>query len=100
MQTLSNALSNLSPAVLLAILVLVALQLILQVYGLVDLSRRDLVPGGRKWVWVLVIILGNLLGAIIYLAVGRTAPGERGTEAGADRDAAQRALDKLYGGKP
>jgi len=39
----------------------------------VDLVRRpvDRVALGNKWVWVAIILLVNLLGAILYLAVGR-----------------------------
>ena len=72
-----------------------------QIYALVDLARRDGVRGGRKWVWALVIALGNLPGAIVYLAAGRTVPAAddgnafSGTTV-ADRDATRRALDTLY----
>ena len=95
-------LAGVSTAVAVIILALVALQLGLQVYALVDLSRRDAVRGGRKWVWVLVIAMGNLPGAIAYLAAGRVAPtvdmSESESSANADRgDAARRAVEELYG---
>ena len=72
-----------------------------QIYALIDLARRDHVRGGRKWVWALVIALGNLPGAIVYLAAGRTAPAvDDGSAVSgatvADRDATRRALDTLY----
>ena len=39
-------------------------------WALVDCLKREF-PGNEKIVWVLVIILLHLLGAVIYLAVGR-----------------------------
>ncbi|MEC5148521.1 PLD nuclease N-terminal domain-containing protein [Cryobacterium sp. GrIS_2_6] len=49
------------------------LQVTLDVIALVDLYRRpaDRVLTGNKWVWVAVILLANLLGAILYLVVAR-----------------------------
>ncbi len=46
------------------------LQLGLMIYCLVDLSRRERTRG-PKWMWILIIVLGELLGPIIYLIVGR-----------------------------
>ena len=86
-------------------LALVAAQLLMQIYALVDLARRDSVRGGAKWVWALLVVAGNLPGAIAYLAAGRTTPaaldvsGVRGVGSGATAagtDAAERALDVLY----
>ena len=81
------------------ILVLSVLQLAAQVYALVDLGKRDAVRGGRKWVWALVIALGNLPGAIAYLAAGRV-PATVDISTAASRpsgDAARRAVEELYG---
>jgi hypothetical protein len=82
-------------------LVLIVIQVATQVYALVDLARRDAVRGGRKWVWALVIALGNLPGAMIYLVAGRPEPdvsvasvGSGASAAGVD--AARRAVDVLY----
>lgn len=86
------------PAGVIALGVLIALQLALQVVALIDLSRRDSVVGGKKRIWVLAILLGNLLGAIIYLAVGRHAPRQAPDEGRLHPDGATRkALDELYG---
>jgi len=52
------------------IIPLVAVQLILAIYCLVDLSRRERTLG-PKWMWVIIIIFGELLGPIIYLLFGR-----------------------------
>lgn len=83
-----------------ALLVLLVLQLSIQLYALVDLARRSRVRGDRKWVWALVIGLGNLLGAIVYLAVAREGGAAVPDDSPADApraDAARRALDELYG---
>jgi hypothetical protein len=50
---------------------LIILELGLLVFALVDLIRRKRVTGNNKIVWILVIVLINLIGPIIYLAVGR-----------------------------
>jgi hypothetical protein len=89
-----------STTVAAVILALIATQIALLVYALIDLARRDAVLGDRKWVWALVIAFGNLLGPIVYLLVGRrtpppvNAPGGASTAGG---DAARRAVDSLYG---
>ena len=80
----------------------IILQVATQVYALVDLLRRDAVRGDKKWVWALVVVLGNLPGSIAYLAAGRMPPTVDVTKAGsgastAGGDAAQRAVDTLYG---
>src|SRR5262245_37998134 len=90
-----------SPTVVALLLVLAVTQLTAQVYALVDLARRPAAAGGRKWVWVLVVALGNLPGAIAYLAVGRrpakldmSAASTGASTAGGE--AARRAVDVLY----
>ena len=82
------------------VLLLLALQVATQVYALVDLARRDAVRGGRKWVWALVIMLGNLPGAIGYLVAGRPTPAVDVSGSGASTaggEAARRAVDALSG---
>lgn len=46
------------------------LQGLLAVVGLVSLARAGSVRG-PKWMWALVILLGNLLGSIAYFTIGR-----------------------------
>ena len=92
---------DISTTVAAIIIVLGLAQFATQIYALVDLARRDSVRGGRKWVWALVVALGNLPGAVAYLAAGRTAsPVDAGAAASgattADGEAIQRALDTLY----
>jgi drug/metabolite transporter (DMT)-like permease len=91
---------HVSTTVTAIILLVAAVQLATQVYALVDLARRDEVFGGRKWVWALIIVLGNLLGAIGYLVGGRLPPAVdvSGSSASTAGDmAARRAVDALYG---
>jgi len=56
--------------ILLLAIPIVLIQLGLQIYALVDLARQPKVRG-PKWVWVIIIILGELIGAIVYLVFGR-----------------------------
>ena len=49
---------------------LVLLQLVLIVVGLNDLSKRQKTRG-PKWMWVLLIFLGQLWGPIVYFIFGR-----------------------------
>lgn len=84
--------------VLVAFIALGIVQLSLQVIAVMDLARRPVVTGGRKWVWIVVAVLGGLLGAAAYLAFGRAAPPMNGKETAAGNEAARRrALDTLYG---
>ncbi|HVP10096.1 MAG TPA: PLD nuclease N-terminal domain-containing protein [Phycisphaerae bacterium] len=96
-----ESLSGIPPAGLIALGLLACLQLVLQVLALVDLVRREREPQPAKWVWCIIVILGGLIGAIVYWAVGRrTAPTAhiplRSEEAGARSN---RAMDLLYGQK-
>lgn len=52
------------------ILPLVVIQLILIVVAIIDLVRVSS-TNGPKWLWAVIIILGNLIGPIIYFIVGR-----------------------------
>ncbi len=52
------------------IIPLIILQLILLVVALVDLVRRERTRG-PKWLWAIVIIIGELVGPILYFIIGR-----------------------------
>jgi hypothetical protein len=52
------------------ILPILVLQLGLMVFSLVDLARREKVRG-PKWLWVVIIVFGELVGPVVYLLVGR-----------------------------
>jgi len=53
------------------LITLLVIELGLMVFALVDLARRQVVKGGQKWPWVLVIVLLGIIGPIFYLLVGR-----------------------------
>jgi hypothetical protein len=101
-EAISNLLGGLPTEGVVALLVIVSLQLVSQVVAFIDLARRREVYGGRKWVWVLVILLGNLLGAVLYFALGRrpdAADTGPDTGEGSFRGAGRYALDSLYGAR-
>lgn len=99
----NTQLSSLPGPLLVVVIVLAVVQLTLDVVAVVDLVRRpvDRVALGNKWVWVAIILLVNLLGAILYLLVGRRpAPV---AEVAAPEQLARRAgsvADSLYGPRP
>lgn len=97
-------LSDLPSWALPVIVVFVAVQLALEIYALVVLFRtpEERVIFQKRWPWVLIILGINLIGAIIFLAAGRTAPVAIDPLAGPLPDApratrAERAVDVLYG---
>ncbi|MBM7580570.1 PLDc N-terminal domain-containing protein [Jeotgalibacillus terrae] len=49
---------------------LALINIIIAVIALIDLAKRPSV-NGPKWVWVLVIIIINLIGPILYFVFGR-----------------------------
>lgn len=82
-----------------AIGALVVLQLSLQVLAFVDIVRK---PGPwdlRKIVWLIVIILGELIGVLMYFAFGRGQLAGTVTESvpAADAEKAAGAVNALYG---
>ena len=103
MIALSGAVSlpSLPVGVLIAVGVLATLELGLDVFALVDLARRpkNTVALGNKWVWVAIILLVNLLGAILYLVVGRqpAPPTEYPVPDASTAPSATSIADALYG---
>ncbi len=95
-----DGLLSLPPAALAALCVLAAAQIALDVIALVDLARR---PTARltianKWVWVAIIIVVSMIGAIVYLAAGRKAgPAADIRPASPAAARAADAADLLYG---
>lgn len=49
---------------------IVVLQLALQIFALIDVARREKTKG-PKWIWVLVIVFGEILGSVVYFIFGR-----------------------------
>lgn len=82
-----------------ALAVYVVFQISLEVYAVIDIVRRpaDRV-NGPKALWIAVVVLVNLIGAIVYLAVGRKpAPAVEAPSAGLAEETARDAVDTLYG---
>jgi uncharacterized membrane protein len=52
------------------IMPLIILQALLAIIGLISLAKADSVRG-PKWMWIIIIILGNMLGSIAYFTIGR-----------------------------
>lgn len=42
----------------------------LQIFALIDLTNHDNIRG-KKWAWILAIVLGEMLGPIIYFIFGK-----------------------------
>jgi Phospholipase_D-nuclease N-terminal len=70
---MSSNLSTLPAGALAALLALALVTITLDVIALLDLYRRPTsqVVLANKWIWVPVILLVEILGAIIYLVAGR-----------------------------
>jgi hypothetical protein len=66
----SNPMIELLMRLLPLLIPILLIQLALMIYCLVDLARRETTKG-PKWVWVLLIVLGQLWGPIVYLILGR-----------------------------
>lgn len=49
---------------------LIAIQVGLMLFALIDLSRQT-ATRGPKWVWAVVIIVVNIIGPIVYFVIGR-----------------------------
>lgn len=84
--------------------VLGLVQVSLQVLALLTAFRtpEERLAGGKRWIWILIVVFGQLLGAILFLAVARRpAPDEdplRREDTASSVDArARRAADVLYG---
>lgn len=95
-------LSEVPSGMLIPLALLIVVQLTVQVLALVRLFRTpENQLSARRWVWLVVILLGEIIGAVVFLAVGRKpAPAEdpqRPHSAEVRRDRAARAAEVLYG---
>lgn len=97
-------LSSLPVAVVVVLAMLVVVQLALDVVALVDLYRRPAaqVVAGNKWIWLAVILLVNVLGALLYLLVGRkaTVPAPDVAPSATRPAPTETIADALYGPRP
>ena len=55
---------------LLLLLPVLLIQLVLMIFTLVDLIKNPN-PNGPKWMWGIIIVVVNIIGPILYLAIGR-----------------------------
>lgn len=55
----------------LLIIPLILVEIGLMAFALYDLVKRKRVKGGNKWVWVVIIVVVNLIGPILYFVIGR-----------------------------
>jgi hypothetical protein len=88
-----------TPAVI-ALAVLVVAQVTLLVISVVVLARtaRERLVFDRKWPWALIIALVNIIGPVMFLAVGRrAAPVDVSQSAEPKGDSLARAVENLYG---
>ena len=82
--------------------VLLVVQTVLQFIALADLYRRpaERLNIANKWVWFAIILFGQSLGSIVYLAVGRKpAPVTEVASSVPAVSRAARAADALYGAR-
>jgi len=83
---------------LVAIGVLIVVQLTMQVLALIDAAKRP--ASGLtlpKWGWVVIIVLGEILGPIVYWVAGRKPAAAADTRAAVPAAArASDAADLLY----
>lgn len=86
---------------IIAVGVVVAVQIALQVTALVQLWRTPaerVSLGGRKWAWALIIVLTELIGPIAWFVAGKSAaPVEQ--DASGSASSTTSAVDSLYGSK-
>jgi hypothetical protein len=99
---LSLDLSTLPVGVLIAGGVVVLAQIIFELWALIDMLRRpadQLTLGGRKWLWAIIIVVVNWIGAIVYFIAGRKPPAVDEGQGQADQmhEQAQVVADVLYG---
>ena len=99
--------SSLSPALVAGLVVLAAVELSLLAWALVDLYRRpkDQINGGGKIPWLILCLLLQIVGPVVYLVAGRerqapAAAGRSGAEVPAPRPVGQTdaaaVVDRLF----
>lgn len=56
---------------LIMLLPLIILQLTLTLVALIHILRHDNYKSGNRLIWILVVIFINIIGPILYFAIGR-----------------------------
>jgi hypothetical protein len=51
---------------------IIVLQLALQIYALIDLFKNNKTKNLSVAAWAIIIIIGEIVGPVVYLLVGRT----------------------------
>lgn len=95
-----DILKNLPPEALAAMGALVLVQIGLQAFALVTIFRTEesRLRWGKRWIWLAIVLVGELLGPILFFAAGRLdAPVDEAL--GSGPSAPEKSLDVLYGGK-
>ena len=92
-------LSSLPTGVLVGLGVVLLLEVALDVFALVDLIRRPvaLVAFGNKWIWAALILLVTVIGAVLYLAVGRKPTPAVEQQVAAPKRSSAEIAEALYG---
>lgn len=98
MESLAES-SGIPVAGLFGVGLLILVQLTVQVTALVQLVKTPqerVTIGGRKWLWAIIILFGEIVGAVVWFAAGRkAAPVQDVVVPGAG--ASTGAADALYG---
>lgn len=51
---------------------LIIIQLAVQIFAIVDIFKRGKTKNLNMAVWLIIVLFGEILGAVIYLLVGRS----------------------------
>jgi hypothetical protein len=88
---------HLPTGALVAVLLIGALQLALFLTAIIHLVRHPRPQLLPLWAWIVLILVLNLIGSILYLAVGRQRPAPPPEPLEPAGDRGRRAVDVLYG---
>ncbi len=96
---LSAVYGSIPAPILIIVVVLALLEIGLAIFALVDLYRRptDRVALANKWIWVAIILLVNLVGPIVYLAIARKPAIQSEGAAAPSPNRMEQVVDSLYG---
>jgi heme/copper-type cytochrome/quinol oxidase subunit 2 len=67
---MNTAIPAIGPIMLL-VFPIALIQIGLMVWALIDIAKRQYVKGNNKIVWILVVVLINIIGPIVYFLIGR-----------------------------
>lgn len=61
-------------SIIIVLVVVATLELALVIWALVDLVSRPRTSLLPRWAWAVIVLLLNLIGPLLYLAIGRASP--------------------------